>query len=128
MLIFMLRYQVSVYRTICPLVKDLLLRNCLANQSKILCRASMDRGNESLFAASGSHDQDGSHAHTLKALGIFFPDSRYWLSIFFRFCTKSVLLYGAHCMSKSILGLKRTILVQNRCNSHQKHQKPDQIR
>ena len=48
---------------------------------------------------------------TLKALGIFLPDSRYWLSIFFRFCTKSVLFYAAHCMSKSILGLKRTIPV-----------------
>ena len=40
-----------------------LLRNRLANQSQILCGASLDRGNESLFAASGSHDQDGRHAH-----------------------------------------------------------------
>ena len=49
----------------------------------------------------------------------FFPNSRYWLSIF-RFCTKLVLFYGAHCMSKSILGLKRTIPDHNRCHSHQK--------
>ena len=65
---------------------------------------------------------------TLKALGIFLPDSRYWLSIFFRFCTKSVLFYAAHCMSKSILGLKRTIPDHNRCHSHQKRRKPDQNR
>ena len=42
--------------------KDL-LQNGLANQSQILCVASLGRGNESLFAASGSHDQDGRHAH-----------------------------------------------------------------
>ena len=35
--------------------KDLLLRNCLANQSQILCGASLGNGNESLFAASGRH-------------------------------------------------------------------------
>ena len=35
----------------------------LGHQSKILCGASLGRGNESLFAASGSHDQDGCHAH-----------------------------------------------------------------
>ena len=28
-----------------------------------LCVASLGRGNESLFTASGSHDQDGRHAH-----------------------------------------------------------------
>ena len=65
---------------------------------------------------------------TLKALGIFLPDSRYWLSIFFRFCTKSVLFYAAHCMSKAILGLKRTIPDHNRCHSHQKRRKPDRNR
>ena len=65
---------------------------------------------------------------TLKALGIFLPDSRYWLSIFFRFCTKSVLFYAAHCMSKSILGPKRTIPDHNRCHSHQKRRKPDRNR
>ena len=43
--------------------KHLLLPNCLANQSQILCGASLGWGNESLFAASGSHDQDGHHAH-----------------------------------------------------------------
>ena len=45
------------------LLKDLLLQNRFANQSQILCGASLGRGNESLFAASGSHNQDGSHAH-----------------------------------------------------------------
>ena len=39
------------------------LQNRLANQSQILCGASLGRGNESLFVASGSHDQDGRHAH-----------------------------------------------------------------
>ena len=43
--------------------KRLLLQNRLADQSQILCGASLGRGNESLFAASGSHDQDGRHAH-----------------------------------------------------------------
>ena len=43
--------------------KHLLLRNRLANQSQILCGASLGRGNESLFAASRSHDQDGRHTH-----------------------------------------------------------------
>ena len=40
-----------------------LLRNRLADQSQIRCGAFLGRGNESLFAASGSHDQDGRHAH-----------------------------------------------------------------
>ena len=44
------------------MLKDL-LQNRLANQSQLLCGASLGRGNESLFAASGSHDQDGPHAH-----------------------------------------------------------------
>ena len=43
--------------------KLLLLWNRLANQSQILCRASLGRRNESLFAASESHDQNGRHAH-----------------------------------------------------------------
>ena len=43
--------------------KDLLLRNRFANQSQILCGASLGRGNDILFAASWSHDQDGRHAH-----------------------------------------------------------------
>ena len=38
-------------------------QNGMANQSQILCGASLGRGNESLSAASGSHDQDGRHAH-----------------------------------------------------------------
>ena len=45
------------------MLKRLLLRNRLANQNQILCEGSLGRGNESLFAASGSHDQDGRHAH-----------------------------------------------------------------
>ena len=40
-----------------------LLRNRLPDQSQILCGASLSRGNNILFAASGSHDQDGRHAH-----------------------------------------------------------------
>ena len=43
--------------------KLLLLWNRLANQNQILCGASLGRGNESLFAASESHNQDGRHAH-----------------------------------------------------------------
>ena len=38
-----------------------LLRNRLADQNQILCGASLGRGNEILFGASGSHDQDGRH-------------------------------------------------------------------
>ena len=45
------------------MLKHLLLRNRLANQSQILCGASLGRGNNILFAASRSHDQDGRHAH-----------------------------------------------------------------
>ena len=45
------------------MLKHLLLRNRSADQSQILCGASLGRGNEILFAASGSHDQDGRHAH-----------------------------------------------------------------
>ena len=45
------------------MLKDLLLRNRFANQSQILCGASLVRGNNILFGASGSHDQDGRHAH-----------------------------------------------------------------
>ena len=89
------------------------------------------------FREKNEHTHIHRHIHTftrkplaltLKALGIFFPDLRYWLSIFFRFCTKSVLFHGAHCMSKSILGLKRTIPDHNRCHSHQKRRKPDRNR
>ena len=45
------------------MLKHLLLANRLADQSQILCGASLGRGNKILFAASGSHDQDGHHAH-----------------------------------------------------------------
>ena len=45
------------------ILKHLLLRNRLADQSQILCGASLGRGNVILFATSGSHDQDGRHAH-----------------------------------------------------------------
>ena len=43
--------------------KHLLLQNRLPNQSQILSGACLGRGNESLFTACGSHDQDGRHAH-----------------------------------------------------------------
>ena len=43
--------------------KRLLLWNRLANQSQILCGASLGRGNESLSKWSRSHDQDGRQAH-----------------------------------------------------------------
>ena len=43
--------------------KRLLLQNRLADQWQILCGASLGRGNDILFAASGSHDQDGRHTH-----------------------------------------------------------------
>ena len=35
----------------------------LANESEILCGATMGKGNESLIAKSRSHEQDGRHAH-----------------------------------------------------------------
>ena len=41
------------------MIKHLLLCYRLANQSQILCEASMGRENDSLFATSGSHFQDG---------------------------------------------------------------------
>ena len=44
-------------------IKHLLLQNHWASHSQILCGASMGRGNKSLFAASGPHDQDGRQAH-----------------------------------------------------------------
>ena len=43
--------------------KHLLLRNRWADQSQILCGASLGRGNDIFFASSGSHYQDGPHAH-----------------------------------------------------------------
>ena len=56
-------YQWSGVRPLSTMLKHLLLRNRLANQSQILCAASLDRWNESLFKASRSHDQDGHHIH-----------------------------------------------------------------
>ena len=53
----------SVVRPSSTMLKHLLLRNRLADQSQILCGASLGRGNDILFASSGSHDQDGRHAH-----------------------------------------------------------------
>ena len=43
--------------------KHLFLRKRWADQSQILCGASLGRGNDILFAASGSLDQDGRHGH-----------------------------------------------------------------
>ena len=37
----------------------------MANQRQFLCGAFMGRGNQSLFAASRSHDQDGQHTHMI---------------------------------------------------------------
>ena len=53
----------SVRRRPSTMLKHLLLRNHLADQSQILCGASLGRGNKILFAASGSHEQDGCHPH-----------------------------------------------------------------
>ena len=57
------RPSASVVRRLSTMLKHLLLRNRLADQSQILCGASLGRGNDILFAASGSRDQDGRHAH-----------------------------------------------------------------
>ena len=60
------RPSVRCPSSVCPsstMLKDLLLRNRWSHQSQILCGASLGRGNDILFAASGSHDQDGRHAH-----------------------------------------------------------------
>ena len=54
-------WSVVVVRPLFIMLKHL-LRNHMADQSQILYGASLGRGNESLFAASGSHDQDGHHA------------------------------------------------------------------
>ena len=55
--------SVDVRQSVVNNFKRLLLRNRWADQSQILCGASLGRGNNILFAASGSHDQDGRHAH-----------------------------------------------------------------
>ena len=51
----MVRYM-SIVSRLSTMLKDLLLQNRLANQSQILCGASLGRGNKSLSAASGAHD------------------------------------------------------------------------
>ena len=43
--------------------KNLHLQNSLPDQSQILCGSSLVKCNESLFAASGSHDQDSRRTH-----------------------------------------------------------------
>ena len=53
----------SVRPSSSTMLKDLLLQNRLAYQIQILCGASLGRGDESLFAVSGSHDQDVRNAH-----------------------------------------------------------------
>ena len=53
----------SVVRPSSTMLKHLVLRNHLLDQSQILCGASLGRGNEILFVASGSCDQDGHHAY-----------------------------------------------------------------
>ena len=54
----------STFRLSFTMLKHL-LRNHLADQSQILCEASLGRGSEILFAACGSRDQDGRHTHTV---------------------------------------------------------------
>ena len=49
-------------------IKHLLSQNHWASHSQIVCGASMGGGNKSLFAASGSHDQDGHQAHLWQKL------------------------------------------------------------
>ena len=56
-------YSWSDIRPSSTMLKDLILQNHSANQSQILCGASLGRGNERLFSASGSHDIDGYYAH-----------------------------------------------------------------
>ena len=56
-------YQWSGVRRPSVVVVHNALKNRLADQSQILCGASLSRGNDILLAASGSHDQDGRHAH-----------------------------------------------------------------
>ena len=48
--------------------KDLLLQNSWADRSQISYGASVGWGNENLFLGSGSHDQDGHHAHIYMVL------------------------------------------------------------
>ena len=56
-------WSVVVVRPSSTMLKHLLLRNRFADQSQILCGASLGRGNKILFGACGSHDQDGHHPY-----------------------------------------------------------------
>ena len=53
----------SVCLPLSTMLKHLLLQNCSADQSQILCGASLARGYEILFVAYESHNQDGRNAH-----------------------------------------------------------------
>ena len=53
----------AIYMYITAIFKDLLLCNCLANQSQTLLGALLGGGNESLYKWSMSHDQDGRHGY-----------------------------------------------------------------
>ena len=67
----------AIYLYMTTIFKHLLHWNRLANQSQILCGASLGRGNESVYKWSRSHDQDGRHAHIWwKLLKIFFSRTR----------------------------------------------------
>ena len=61
--VLMVRRPASSVRPSSTMLRHLLPRNHSADQSQILCGASLGRGNRILFAACGSHDQDGRQAH-----------------------------------------------------------------
>ena len=50
----------AIYMYLTKIFKHLLWKR-LANQSQTLCGASLERGNESLYGWSRSHDQDDGH-------------------------------------------------------------------
>ena len=52
----------AIYMYMTIIFKHLLL-NRSDNQSQTLCEASLERGNESLYKWSRSHDQDGRHGY-----------------------------------------------------------------
>ena len=53
----------AIYMYMTIIFKHFLHRNCIANQSQTSCGASLERGNESLYKWSRSHDQDGRHGY-----------------------------------------------------------------
>ena len=61
-LVLFISPQPQAHQVTFTFFKDL-LRNHSANQSQILCGASLGKGNKRLFMASGSHDLVGRHAH-----------------------------------------------------------------